>query len=70
MWVQPGHLQEFPKFVEFYEEGRITELVVQGLLSAHYKISPKTDFLQLVQINKDNLAQKRDSLPKMSYQRQ
>tara|TARA_B100001559_G_C15924656_1_gene360273 strand:+ start:77 stop:262 length:186 start_codon:yes stop_codon:yes gene_type:complete len=58
MWAQPGHLLEFPKFVEFYEEERITELVVQGLLSAHYKISPKTDFLLLVQINRDNLEQK------------
>ena len=51
MLAQRGHLLEFPKVVELYEEERITELVVQGLLIAHYKISLKKDSLLLVQIN-------------------
>ena len=62
MWAQPDHLLEFPKFVESYEEERTTELVVQGLLSAHYKISPKMDSLLPVQINTDSLEQKQGSL--------
>jgi hypothetical protein len=61
---------ESRKFAGSYEEGKKAELVAQDLLSFHCKISLKTDFQQLVQINKDNPEQKRDSLLKMSYQPQ
>ena len=70
MWVQLGHFLEFRKFAGSYEEGKKAELVAQDLRSSHCKISLKTDFRQLVQIDKDNLEQKQDSLLKMSYQPQ
>ena len=61
---------ESRKFAGSYEEGKKAELVAQDLRSFRCKISLKTDFRQLVQINKDNPEQKRDSLLKMSYQPQ